>query len=478
MPRFPLALVLLSSCAELAVPTAPPTLESSVLVEPLGDLEAAPAVLRLRAAGVIGRSALADLRLFEGSLSAYYLRRLATREVPESLLEREIPVAVWADATDAVVAPVRALPSGRYSLVTPELGLLAEVAVDDALVPWLERLWPPRSDSYGSGFAVFCGSDAPLARPGPVTLEPSGAGAELRPGIGVADLFPDRCVSLEPSAPGPEGALALPPALAGGVGFEPLPSVLTSEGVAPVTCEPGQLALGPACAVLDDDRVELRAPDEPALFVIEEPTPLLGVAAPGASLIVRGLEPGIPVRFRASAFDRAGVGTSIDRLLTGAERRAHVVINEVLSNPAGPEEGGEWLELVNDGREPVELEGFELRDAGGAVSLPVARIAPGEHVLLVARGFAPDVELDVSPAAGTRTLELEELGRSGLSNGGELLRLSDASGRVVSRFPALKASQAGVSLARRVPEAPDDEASSFGLHAAPGASPGAPNTPP
>jgi hypothetical protein len=73
-------------------------------------------------------------------------------------------------------------------------------------------------------------------------------------------------------------------------------------------------------------------------------------------------------------------------------------------------------------------------------------------------------------------LELDALGRSGLANGGELLRLSDASGRVLSRFPALKASQAGVSLARRTNEAPDDEAGSFGLHAAPGASPGAPNT--
>jgi hypothetical protein len=150
-------------------------------------------------------------------------------------------------------------------------------------------------------------------------------------------------------------------------------------------------------------------------------------------------------------------------------------LNEVLANPAGPESSSEWIELYNDGSEPVELEGFELRDTGGVVALPPGRLAKAEHLLLVRRGFAPDLELDVSPERGTRTLELEALGESGLANGGELLRLSDPSGRVLSRFPALKASVAGVSLARRTPDAPDGEASSFGPHAAPGASPGAPN---
>jgi hypothetical protein len=105
---------------------------------------------------------------------------------------------------------------------------------------------------------------------------------------------------------------------------------------------------------------------------------------------------------------------------------------------------------VNDGQEPAELEGFELRDAGGAVSLPSASLAPGEYLLLVRAAFAPDLELDVSPLRGTRTLELEALGQSGLANGGELLRLSDASGRVLSRFPApRRARRASASLAVR-----------------------------
>jgi hypothetical protein len=474
MRLLALAWVGLCGCSELELPPPRAQHSSSVLVEPFGELGAAPAVLRLRIEGVLGSSALADFRLFQGSLSAYHLRGLAARDVSESLLEREVGVVVWPDAGDVVVAPASALTSGRYSLATPELGLLTEIEVDEELVPWLARLWPPRGEIEGGGFQVFCG-EASLVEPGPVTLLPSGAGAELRLGVGPQGLFADRCVSVEPIFPGNNGAPGLPPVLAGGVAFEPLPLVATPDVVAEVRCEPEELPLGPACALLDDDRLQLRAPHEPSLFAVEAPNPVLGVAAPGASLIVHGLEPGVPVRFRATGFDRTGASVWLDEPLIGAARRPHVVLNEVLSNPAGSESASEWIELYNDGSEPVELEAFELRDAGGAVSLPPALLGKSEYLLLVRRGFAPDLELDVSPARGTRTLELDALGQSGLANGGELLRLSDPSGRVLSRFPALKASVAGVSVARRTPDAPDGESSSFGAHAAPGASPGAAN---
>jgi hypothetical protein len=476
MRLLELAWVGFCGCSELELPPPRAQHSSSVLVEPFGEVEAAPAVLRLRVEGALGSSALADFRLFEGSLSAYYLRSLAARDVTESLLEREVGVVVWPDAGDVVVAPASPLTSGRYSLATPELGLVTEIEVDEELVPWLARLWPPRGELEGSGFQVFCGEASPLVEPGPVTLLPSGAGAELRLGVGLQGLFAERCVSLEPSFPGIDGAPGLPPALAGGVGFEPLPLVATPDVVGEVRCEPEELPLGPACALLDDDRLQLRAPHEPSLFAVEAPSPLLGVAAPGASLIVHGLSPGAGVRFRATAFDRTGASTWLDLPLTGAARRPHVVLSELLSNPAGPENASEWIELYNDGSDPVELDGFELRDAGGAITLPPALLGTSEYLLLVRRGFAPDLELDVAPARGTRTLELDALGQSGLANGGELLRLSDASGRVLSRFPALKASEAGVSVARRASDAPDGEESSFGAHAAPGASPGAPNT--
>ena len=444
-------------------------------MEPVGELTAAPAVLRLRVSGGVGRSALGDFRLFAGDLTSYYLRRLAARDVPSSLLERELGVVAWADGSDVVVAPTRALGAGVVSLATPELGLVASVTVRPELVPWLARRWPPASETTGGGLAIFCGDAVGAVSQGSVVLEPAGLAAELRGGIDADGLFADECVSLEPSAPTIEGDLALPPPLAGGAALEPLPLVVASESLGPPSCDAGELSLGPACALVDDDRVVLRAPSDPSLWALVEPTTLLGVAAPGASLVVRGLASGHPVRVRGTALDRDGARTAIDVSLTGALARPHVVINEVLANPLGPETSSEWLELANDGSSAVDLGGFELRDAGGAVLLPAARLEPGELVLLAAAGFAPDPELDVPPLPGTRVLTLPHLGQGGLANGGELLRLSDAGGRVLSRFPTLAAPAAGVSLARRTPGAVDGEDASFGAHAEPGASPGAPN---
>ena len=474
MRRAALGICFVVACAELKLPAAHRTPSIAVEVEPLGELERAPAVLRLRLPDERGRSELADFHFFAGTLSSYYLHRLAARDVPDTLLAREIDVLAWSEGDDVVVAPTQALPGGTFSLATPELGLVAEVNVDPSFVPWLARRWPPRTSGGGAGLCVFCGDGARGAEAGAVVLEPAGVQAELRAGIGEEGLFADECVSLEPSAPSGH-APELPPALAGAIGLEPLPLAPLDAPVSPPACSEGERPIGPACAALDDDRLVLRAPDEPSLWVVQAPEPLLGVAAPGASLVVHGFESGVPRSFHATAFDRNGARTLLDEDVTGAAPRAHLVINEVLANPRGPETLSEWIEVVNDGREAVDLDGVELRDAGGAVALPAARLAAGEFVLLVAAGFALDPELDVPLASGARVLTLPKLGQSGLANGGELLRLCDASGFVLSRFPALAASEPGVSMARRTPDAPDDDASAFGAHAAPGASPGAPN---
>jgi hypothetical protein len=469
----PLAL-LLAACDGLKVPAPRQPSGAAVSVEPAGDLSAAPAVLRLRVADAAGHEKLSDFRIFSGRLSSYYLNRLAARDEPDTLLAKEVPALVWVEADDVVVAPTRALDAGTYTLATPARGAVAEVTVASELVPWLARRWPPRDETSGSGLAVFCGDAAPAVGAGPVVLAPAAVDAELCAWLGPEALFAEQCVSLEPSPSG-AGAPELPPALAGGAALEPLPLFAADTPLAAATCADGAVALGPACALVDDDRVTLSAPAEPSLWALQEPERLLAVAAPGASIVVHGFEPGVAVRMRAVAFDRSGARTSVDVAITGAARRPHVVINEVLANPRGAEAESEWIELVNDGAAAVELDGFELRDDGGTVLLPSARLEPNELVLLAARGFAPDPELDVPAARGTRILTLPKLAASGLSNAGELLRLSDASGLVLSRFPALASTEPGVSIARRTPDAPDGEAASFGPHAAPGASPGAPN---
>ena len=102
MRRALLGLFFLAACGELKLPAAHRTPSVAVQIEPLGDLERAPAVLRLRLPGERGRSELADFHLFEGTLSSYYLHRLAARELPDTLLAREIDVLAWTEGNDIV----------------------------------------------------------------------------------------------------------------------------------------------------------------------------------------------------------------------------------------------------------------------------------------------------------------------------------------------------------------------------------------
>jgi hypothetical protein len=478
MRRILLVSALLSACAPgFDIPNLAPN-EIATAIEPFGSVEGAPEVLRLRLDGALGRSALHDFRLFEGDLSDYHLGRVRARELPKTLLEREVPLVVWAEPKAVVAAPVRVLASGRHSLVTPELGLVAAFEVVPSGLPRLERLWPSDDSASSSGLAIYCGDGAPLVSFGSVTLAPSGVLAELAAGLDERGLFSRECVRLSaaPSAvPLPENALLLPPLLAAGAALEPVPLIARRADVPPPSCEGAEFPLGPACALIDDDRLTLRAASQASLWALEAPSTLLGIATPSASLVVRGLEPGKEARVRGRAFDSAGTTYDVDSSVTAAPRREHLVINEVLANPVGPEAKGEWVEIVNDGTTLVELEGFELLDSGGSARLPAGLLAPAEFALLVAAEFAPDPELDLPPAPGTRLLRLETLGKGGLANAGELLRLVNAEGAVLSRFPALPPPASGQSLARRSPASPDAEAASFGAHADPGASPGTEN---
>lgn len=444
-------------------------------VEPIGSLAAAPAVFRLRVAGGAKRSALSDYRMFSGDLGAYHLGRIESRALPATLLEREIPVLAWADANDAVVAPLGALESGKYSLATPELALVAEVAVDRALVPILERVWPPPEVTSGAGSAAFCGEAASEAEPGQFELEPAGILASVARGLDEDGAFSERCVRVEPDSPVAAGVPLLPPALVGGVVLEPRLLVVAHDAPDSGACALPEIALGPICGAVDDDRVELRSSGAPALVAFEVPEPLLGVVAPGKSLVLRGFEPSSRARMAGVAFDARGERMAIDVEIEMAPLRSHLVLNEVLANPAGAEPASEWVEIANDGSSSARLDGFVLDDAIEPVALPAYELEPDAMLLLVGEGYAPDPELDLVPPEGVALVRIERLGRNGLANAGELLRLRDANGNVVSRFPARQAPAPGQSVARRTPDAPDGESASFGDHAPPGASPGEAN---
>jgi hypothetical protein len=468
------ALLSLSCSSDLDLPAPGGSSTPPASLEPEGSLDAAPSVFRLRIPGAVRRSALGDFRLFSGELGPYHLGRIRARDLPETLLEREIPLLTWASGDDVVAAPLVALASGKVSLATPELELVTEVTVDAGALPLLTRTWPPSASAFGNGTAIYCGDAASDLAPGAVAFAPTGEHGSLARGLDEASAWSDDCVRIEPDTPPPPGTPLLPPPVVQGVQLEPRLLVVAAEAFHETACDEAMLAFGPVCATVDDDRLVLSAPSEPAFVAFEAPSALLGVVEPGRSLVLRGFEPATTARLRGLVLGISGERTPVDVEILTRPARPHVVLNEVLANPAGSEAAGEWLELFNDGTESVALDGFVLDDAVEPTPLPKATLEPGAFALLVAETYAPDAELDVPAPAGATLLRVPRLGRGGLANAGELLRLRDPLGNVVSRFPALAAKTAGTSVARRSPDAPDEPAW-FGAHAPPGASPGAPN---
>ncbi len=81
------------------------------------------------------------------------------------------------------------------------------------------------------------------------------------------------------------------------------------------------------------------------------------------------------------------------------------LISEVLYNPSGVDEAGEWVEIYNPTDQPIDLSGWHLGDVGpagefgsGLYKFPPGAFLPGNGVLLIARqaadvaGFTPDFE--------------------------------------------------------------------------------------
>lgn len=94
-------------------------------------------------------------------------------------------------------------------------------------------------------------------------------------------------------------------------------------------------------------------------------------------------------------------------LLAAAPSTAQLVINELLPDPEGADSGREFVELLNDGQAPVDLDGVRLEFANGADG-PVWQLrwsgaagqdlAPGARLLIVDRGWAGAVRADAEVA--------------------------------------------------------------------------------
>lgn len=405
--------------------------------------------------------------LFRGELSDYYARSLQRPEVPAALRERAVPLRFWRDGSDCWLQPSEWLePNASYTLAFTGLGVVRVVQSQASGQRRARRLFPAAGAEQHRA-AVFCELDD-TALPASLMFEPGRIAVRVT--AGMAGEAGEGCATLQVDSALTEGVVA-PPQI-GGALSEPslwLPSSASRDG----PCRVGEPFHG-ACLQVEDDRLRVTPTAQDLFFSLAEPQSLVLAARVGSrSLLVRGLSPGSEVTLAGSVLSSDGELVPFRALVTTTAARRHLVLNEVLANPLGPEPDAEWLELVNDSDEPASLSGLWLEDSSGHVQLPDALLAPGELALLVSESFRVS-GLDVPVPAEVRLLRVPSLGARGLSNGGEALMLVGREG-VLSRFPLLAAPRAGRSWARRALDSADDDAAAFVEHAGVGASPGAPN---
>lgn len=434
------------------------------------------------------------VRLFAQRLSAGQISNIRRDNAASKVLALEIPLTVddGADAgtpsgeqpenapTNGSVnrtwTPTRLLAAGsEYTLVT-ERRTLSFSTVDDEVV--VERAWP--KEQHVSN-ALFCLSDAAtplLANPTQLletdvvqfgdSEEERALANHLQAWLPLAHT--PACWFFEP------GRGDLWPEHAPSLIFQPTTFVAPVDPApeAP-SCGPGEQALEWGCVLVEDDRVLVRGGAEPSLWVSDASQGAwFALEAQGIG-VVKGLLPDraydldLVVHFPRSAPIRQTLSVR-----TGAPKE-RIVINEVLADPLGDEATQEWVELYNEGLLKVNIEGWRLEDDGGSVVLPSAWIAPGGYALLVNETYDAKAVQDPVPEPNVSLVRLPRLAKSGISNQGETLRLRDKSDMVVSTFPGTPKPAPGVSVARGAPWQADGDPATFGLHAAPGASPGAAN---
>ena len=141
-------------------------------------------------------------------------------------------------------------------------------------------------------------------------------------------------------------------------------------------------------------------------------------------------------------------------------RLPHLVITEVLANPAGSENTQEFVEIYNAGTETASLGGLVLADKAGSDVLPEAGLPVGAFAIVVAESYDPADGKDPPPREGAVVVQVPgRLAGDGLSNSGEVVRLLSAGGLVVSQYggwvDVSATAWSGKSVKRTTPEACD-----------------------
>jgi len=447
--------LLVLGCGSVVPPSPAGAAGTVVRFEPEADASAVPSVAHFHVASQTFGAG--TVLLFSGELSSYYLSKVQHGDLPDTLSAREIPIASYRAGTELIVAPTRPLAPGAYSLAGPS-GLLAAFTVGEGL-PLLRRLWPAASGSLKH--AVYCAEGELASPPQSLSFEPGDLELTPVPGVDGHGLLADRCFSVSSVRASSAGEILIPAPRAEGWAVDPAPfSASTASPPVVLGCLPSEVAFGLGCATPEGDRLLVRTPEAPLLWAVHGPTnDFAQVTERGAPLFVRGLAANHTVHLSGNVSDELGAEHPFELDVALGAALPHLVLNEVLANPLGPEPQSEWVELVNDGADALELSAFSLRDGGGSTPLPAASLGPGELGLLVREDYEPSAA-DVMPAADARLLRVPQLGKSGLSNSGEVLSIVTADGTAVSTFPAM-AAKAGQSVARRHPWSADGDPSAF-----------------
>lgn len=466
-------------------PTAAGRLEATAF--PDAPLVAVPPVVRFRVEATSGASAplVEEAALFEGELGPAHLRQIERGDVSKALSERAVPAMAWADRGAVVLAPTVVLAAdAELTLVAgrPPTAWPIRVASTDSPT-LLKRAWPPADAAATARLAVHC-ADEPLRIEGSLA-DPASNDEELAldpgavPGaivVGAGSGGGRRCVRIGLDGDPAPSAVLPPPLVEGETGafrLEPIPMAKVAEtppAAPPLACSSSEEPILSACAQIADDRLRLRTPDAPLLWVFTGAAVGASTSAfdwvgssAGGTLAVRGLPVDTSVELDVMALDLAGVERRVQLDVHTRPAMAHLVLNEVLANPLGAEPEQEWVELFNDGSVSAHLAGFTLEDVGGSTVLPDVTLAPGGFALVVGEGFQADDGFDAPVPEGTTLVAVAELGTNGLANGGEPLTLRDPHGQVVSAFPPSPKPKAGRSVVRVTPGAPDGDPASFAL---------------
>ena len=454
-----------------------------VRVEPAAPLDAAPAVLWIRAEMPVDPARIVLVHGHAGSAQVSQVRR---GEISKALQAHLVPVEIWSEDPPAegamgddtaslgtvVIVPSEALiPGDEYTLLSgePALATTLRIAVDDP-APILARVWPPPGASATARYAVWCGEEALPSINQALDLAPAGLQGRILRGVADGDSV-ERCLRFEAPAASeigdPRGQP--PPSVSDGeklFRLDPRPI----EGGAPghpiplLACEPGEIPFGPGCALVADDRLTVRAPAAPVLWTIAGAgKDRVLVTGAGESFAVTGLAPASTTVLSVVAVDDRGENQRSTLTFATLASMPHLVLNEVLANPLGPEPRQEWVEILNDGAMPAELGGHVLIDLGGETVLPSGTLLPGGFALIVNQAFVEEDGVDPAPEPGSLVVRVPKLGHGGLSNSGEPLSLLDPSGATISRSPVGPKTKAGISLSRLTPAAPDAQEGSFVL---------------